>query len=310
MSVDLNIDNYNLDDILKLFKLPLDFNEHELKQAKQVVLKTHPDKSGLSSEYFLFYSKAYKMLYSVWEFRKKGDVNKTSTNTDYDNIEDYSEKDKKKILDNLFQSNNGKLKNSREFNEWFNDQFDKMKSSRDDETGYGDWLRSDEDLHNPSGENVSMATMKTEFDKKKSQVRALIVKQDVSEFNSSNSMFGTELMREGPGEYSSGLFSNLAYEDLHKAHTETVIPVTDEDYESIPKFKNVNEYMNYRNTLDIKPLTEQKAQEVLNRQNEKESEKATRRAYELARQTEIAKQKSQGFWGNLQLLGNKAFGNK
>jgi hypothetical protein len=68
--------------------------------------------------------------------------------------------------------------------------------------------------------------------------------------------------------------------------------------------------MNYRNSADIKPLAEQKAQEVLNRQNEKESEKATRRAYELARQTEIAKQKSQGFWGNLQLLGNKSFDGK
>jgi hypothetical protein len=112
-------------------------------------------------------------------------------------------------------------------------------------------------------------------------------------------------MREGPGEYSSGLFSNLAYEDLHKAHTETVIPVTDEDYESIPKFKSVNEYMNYRNAADIKPLTEQKAQEMLNRQNEKDSERATRRAYELARQTELAKQKNQGFWSNIQLLGNK-----
>jgi hypothetical protein len=110
MNVDLNINNYNLNDILNLFRLPVDFSEIELKRAKQIVLKTHPDKSGLSSEYFLFYSKAYKMLYSVWEFRKKGDVNKISSNTDYNNVEDYSEKDKKKILDNLFESNNHKLK--------------------------------------------------------------------------------------------------------------------------------------------------------------------------------------------------------
>jgi len=304
MNVDLNINNYNLNDILNLFRLPVDFSEIELKRAKQIVLKTHPDKSGLSSEYFLFYSKAYKMLYSVWEFRKKGDVNKISSNTDYNNVEDYSEKDKKKILDNLFESNNHKLKNSSEFNKWFNEQFEKNKMSNEEETGYGDWLRSDEDLHH-STDNVSMATMKDEFDKKKSSVRALIVKQDICEFNSSNSMMGSELMREGPGEYSSGLFSSLPFEDLHKAHTETVIPVTDEDYESIPKFKNVNEYLTYRNKIDVKPLSEQKAQELLNRQNEKESERATRRAYELAKQTEIAKQKNQSFWGNIQLLGNK-----
>ena len=53
--MDLDINNYNLDEILQLFKLPLNFNEHHLKQAKQIVLKVHPDKSGLDSQYFIFY---------------------------------------------------------------------------------------------------------------------------------------------------------------------------------------------------------------------------------------------------------------
>ena len=53
--MDLDINNYNLDDILNLFKIPSNFTESHLKMAKQIVLKTHPDKSGLSSEYFLFY---------------------------------------------------------------------------------------------------------------------------------------------------------------------------------------------------------------------------------------------------------------
>ena len=55
MNVDLNIDNYELDDILKLFKIRVDFDESDLKRAKQIVLKTHPDKSKLSPDYFLFY---------------------------------------------------------------------------------------------------------------------------------------------------------------------------------------------------------------------------------------------------------------
>ena len=73
----------------------------------------------------------------------------------------------------------------------------------------------------------------------------------------------------------------------------------------MPKFKNVNEYLNHRNKVDIKPLSEQQALEYLNQQNDRESEKAVRRAYELAKQSEIAKQKSQSFWGNLQFLQNK-----
>ena len=73
----------------------------------------------------------------------------------------------------------------------------------------------------------------------------------------------------------------------------------------MPKFKNVNEYLNHRNKVDIKPLSEQQSQQYLNQQNDRESEKAVRRAYELAKQSEIAKQKSQSFWGNLQFLQNK-----
>ena len=67
--MDLNINNYDLEDILNLFKIPTNFNEAHLKQAKKMVLKTHPDKSGLSPEYFLFYSKAYKVLYSIHTFK-------------------------------------------------------------------------------------------------------------------------------------------------------------------------------------------------------------------------------------------------
>jgi len=307
MSVDLEINNYNLEDILNLFKLPVNFDEQDLKRAKQVVLKTHPDKSGLESKYFLFYSKAYKMLYSLWEFRKKGDVNKEIRNTEYKDVDKFSEEDKKKILDNLFKSDNTKIKfkTNSDFNNWFNEQFEKNKIyNENEESGYGDWLKTNEGLDeiNP---NVSAATMKTEFDKKKSSIRALIVQKDVSELNSWNSISASELTREGPGEFSSDLFSRLPFQDLQKAHTETVIPVTDEDYDNIPKFKNVNEYLNHRNKVDITPLSEQQAQQYLNQQNDKDSEKAVRRAYELAKQSEIAKQKSHSFWGNLQFLQNK-----
>ena len=70
--VDLDIDNYNLDDLLSLFKLDMNFGEEELRSAKKIVLKMHPDKSGLDKEYFMFFSKAYKLLYSLHTFRNSG----------------------------------------------------------------------------------------------------------------------------------------------------------------------------------------------------------------------------------------------
>ena len=53
-NLDLDINNYDLNDILNLFKLEIDFDENDLKQAKKIVLQTHPDKSRLPSNYFIF----------------------------------------------------------------------------------------------------------------------------------------------------------------------------------------------------------------------------------------------------------------
>ena len=57
---DLNITNYNVEDILNLFNLPYNFDKTELKNAKQIALKTHPDKSGLDKEIFMFFMKAFE----------------------------------------------------------------------------------------------------------------------------------------------------------------------------------------------------------------------------------------------------------
>lgn len=64
---DLCISNYSLNDILDLFKLGMDFDEEGMKSAKRTVLMTHPDKSGLDAKYFLFFKKAYSLLYNVFK---------------------------------------------------------------------------------------------------------------------------------------------------------------------------------------------------------------------------------------------------
>jgi hypothetical protein len=79
-TLDLEIENYELQDIVNLFHINIPFQEEDLKKAKKLVLKTHPDKSGLKPEIFLFYSKAYKKLYSIWEFTNKHRLLNSSDN--------------------------------------------------------------------------------------------------------------------------------------------------------------------------------------------------------------------------------------
>ena len=51
-NLDLNIHNYNLEDIANLFHIPTHFTKEDLKNAKKIVLKTHPDKTRLDKKYF------------------------------------------------------------------------------------------------------------------------------------------------------------------------------------------------------------------------------------------------------------------
>ena len=69
--IDLNLENYDLDDILKLFRLDYDFGDIELRRVYKIVLQTHPDKSGLDKEIFLFYTSAFKKLKSIYKFKSR-----------------------------------------------------------------------------------------------------------------------------------------------------------------------------------------------------------------------------------------------
>ena len=102
-SKDLDINNYDLNDILALFKIQANFDEDDLRAAKKIVLKTHPDKSGLASEYFLFYSKAYKVLFSIWEFKNKSKKDSKNANVIYndDSSDTFFDKQQKKTLDSF-----------------------------------------------------------------------------------------------------------------------------------------------------------------------------------------------------------------
>lgn len=302
-TVDLDINNYDLQDILNLFKIPINFDESDLKQAKQFVLKTHPDKSKLGSEYFLFYSKAYKMIFSIWEFRKKNYNSKKVHNVTYDPDGDIE----KGLLLDIFFNKNKEFENKIKFNEWFNNQFEKNKMVNEiDEKGYGSWLSDtvkDENRDEEDYTNVTMSNMNEAFERKKTKVRALVIKEDIQELWSLNSkVAASNLMGDAPQTYDSDLFSGLGYQDLYKAHTESVIPVTNEDYHNTRKFNNVNEYVSYRNSQESKPLSEQQSLQYLNNRSKKEEEQSIRRGYELAKQSEITDKKNQDFWAGLQLL--------
>ena len=302
-TLDLNIENYDLEDILNLFKIPSNFDENHLKSAKKMVLKMHPDKSSLGPEYFLFFSKAYKMIYRIWEYKNK-DTLKKENHVSYQTINSFHldlEKERKQILENFLNKNN--YKDTKKFNEWFNEQFEKNKLETEDQSrGYGNWLKSDEDLDEIK--DISPSQLAEEMDKKKTHLRSLIVHKEVSELD----FFykgATDLTGEAPESYCSDLFSDLPYEDLRKAHTETVIPVTMEDYNTTKKFADINQYKQYRSSQELVPLSEKQAKEFLNNKYKIQERETTERAYKLTKQMEESIKKQDTLWASMNYIKDK-----
>ena len=243
--LDLDIRNYKLEDITRLFKIPLVFNESHLRSAKLAVLQTHPDKSQLPKEYFLFFSSAYKMLYQVYTFR---------TGKNRNNKESYKE-----IM--------------------AEDAIDKNK-------------------------NASWDQRVSKIDQKKQMLRenlALVSKNDLECVNiyGGGSMHGYALGQGAPTEHSSGLFSSLQYEDLKKAHTESVIPVTHEDYIKSKKFNNTHDLKVFRD-LNLKSYNynNEEAMHKKNAQAYEEAEDNTHRAFMMVKQDEIAQEMNKKFNGS------------
>jgi hypothetical protein len=146
--------------------------------------------------------------------------------------------------------------------------------------------------------------MGEEMEKRKQHVRSLVVHRGINESSSNSNFEGYDLTGNAPDYYSSGLFSSLQYEDLRKAHVESVIPVTVEDYNMVPKFNNLDSYLSHRSSQDMAPLSEHQAHEYLNNKSRHEEIQSTERAFKLAQQLETSKRGQTDFWGALLKLKN------
>ena len=285
-TLDLELDNYSLDDLYHLFNIfNANLTEETLKSSKQIVLKMHPDKSRLDSKYFLFFSKAYKRLYSIYEFQNK------STQKKYKD-EDFFDDSNRNVLNHMFE-NNKNLKDPKNFNSWFNQSFEKHRLEDPLEQGYGNWLKSDEGIMNID-DNVTKNNMNDIFEQKKKQIQAVSIYTGVNSMVSST--FGGSLLDGGEN------FTTDNYTDLKQAYSETLIPVTQEDYDKMQKFNNVSEYKAHREKVDVTPLTKEEGERQLYQQQNQMNQESTALAFKYAKEAEKSKEKQNGFWADIKQI--------
>lgn len=282
--IDLEIENYTLGDILKLFNLAEDFGEFELKNAKKMVLMTHPDKSKLDKEVFIFFAKAYKYLRFLFDFRHRSD------NTMREDLAG-SEQDAEFIA---------KIKEKKDFNKIFNELFDEHKMQNEfQENGYQEWLSSDAGLSNNTDYVNNMTDMRKAFFEEKRKAMELVKYTGVQDIVDNAQ---TELAGQAPEHYGSSLFSKLQYEDVKVAHSENIIPVSEHDYDPSTQFKTVTQLQTFRGSQNITPMTKTQTEQYFSDKEKLEKQESARRAFLIAKQMEEAEEKNNQFLSKFKYL--------
>jgi hypothetical protein len=299
--IDLDINHYSYTDLLALFKLDDQFTEHDLKLAKRIVLQTHPDKSGLDKDVFLFFSQAYKLIYSVYKMvhhkPSLDDLNRPIQPDMY--------------VDKHTQKQYQAFATSKEFHIKFNEIFEKIKNHsskyEDNDDGYETWLKSATDDLNMNAHSVQ--DMNTIIEHRKKQLRqqlnqqlntqtahtsqtALIQYNTLKDIGSgcsstisSNTYLTRSIQKQEEPDYSSNVFDPLRYEDVKKAYTETVVPVSHEDYINRPKYTSIHQYQMHRDRENIEYASHENLdshQEKYNQFKKQEQLQDNHKAFELA----------------------------
>lgn len=288
MELDMNIDNYNLEDLLNLFKITCDFDKEDLKICKKKVLMMHPDKSSLPEEYFIFFMKAYEMIENIYKYK----TNELISSNESDILLPEASEEIKTFI------------NKNNFNKLFNELFDTHKITTEHEiNGYQDYLSSDLDdnvkLLNDPSLNIKQKQQILEQIRNKNRKDQLVIHKDVQETIYSDNSLST-IDGSVPIEFTSDLFSKLQYGDIQSVHENSLISVTEEDMRK-QQFNSLEDLQKFRTHISA-PMNEIDASLYLRDINSVQNQTDTRRAFKLIQQQNMAQQHQDQIHSHFRLL--------
>ena len=225
----LVLDNYSVQELCALFDLSWPLTSAGLQEAKRKVLRTHPDKSRLPSEYFLFYRDAYTKLVDLYAVDNK--TQQPVVSREYDAFQATPERP-----DTTFDHADDPSF-ARKFNQLFEEHMAKPKQDKNR------WFREDEPTTWSSTKDmvVNANNINAVFDRMRlttTPTNALTVHQEPSDtkYQSGASFYEEEEEGEGEGaeeaegregkqgQYvASNLFSKLPFDDLRRVHKDATI---------------------------------------------------------------------------------------
>lgn len=259
----LNINMYSLEELLGLFDLTYDLDMEGVKRAKKKVLMLHPDKSRLSSDYFIFYKRAFEVIVHFYEEKTRQNRTVPTEEIKYSPMNTSQQKSKQvnDVINNMKKS---------EFQNKFNEMFEQnMKTAPDPKRN--EWFKKEDPIFDIN-EKVSTQNMGQVFDTIKQRSMGMVQYKGVQSLNSGS---GTNIYDdEDDNSYVvCDPFSKLKYDDLRKVHKDqTVLAVSEKDFQKVPQYSSVDHFMRERGNQNLTPLEKTQAEKMMEMQ-QKEHEK-------------------------------------
>ena len=298
----LNIQMYSLQEVLGLFDMTYEINVDDLKRAKKKVLMTHPDKSGLSSEYFLFYKKAFDIVLGFYEQQQRETKEVPQEEQKYMPM---NAAGLNKAAANKVSSVVSEME-AQEFQSKFNQLFEDNMSRKVDESRNA-WFKSDDTNVKVDG-TVTKQNMNEMFE----QVKTVQAKNVLAQYRGVQELGGSSGTRlyddidEPSDEYvSCDPFSKLKFDDIRKVHmNETVLSVGEQDFAKVKQYGSVDQFMSARGKESVEPLDKMKAEMMLKEREDAYRQRMMQMEHKSGLRTMEYEEKNKSILANFMRLGN------
>ena len=288
MAYNLDIREYSLDDLFNLFEIPstIEIRPEHIRIAKQKVIMSHPDKSKLPPEYFIFYKKAFEMVVRYYDNQNKTTQVLPTNKPIYEPISQNS------------NITNSHIQQTKNFNRKFNELFERTEMIGKPDPKKNEWFRQQENPYEQyQSKGVSQMNETIERIKTQEKERAMALYRGVTPLTlgGGGHNFYDDIDDDDNEYICSDPFSKLKYDDLRKVHKDqTVLMVSENDFNNIQTYSSVDQYKREREKGVVKPMQKEIAEKWFLEEERKKQEIMMRKQHtsELKTMENMEKNKS------------------
>jgi hypothetical protein len=264
-SHNLNIKMYSFRELLALFQLTSTITEEDMKRAKMMVLKMHPDKSRLPPDYFLFYKKAFDMIMNYYQETAKTSAEVPKTEQIYS--AESADKTTARVVEKTIKEM-GAESFQRKFNELYESIAEKPKN-------VNEWFQKNDPLFEFDSV-TNTAGLGAAIDHVKQKTGALIKYNGVQTMNSGGPAYNHLYDNDEESYVSCDPFGKLKYDDLRKVHKDqTVLAVSERDFDKVQRFSSMDHLQRERGSLQVQHVDRTEHERFFAEQQELMKEKMT-----------------------------------